>query len=147
VGRMARYSCDGLRDKLRAMLLDLGVRRDLKIVPLGCGDLARSPLGTASLSVEIIFSAPVLADPSRKPSPPGDTAGIVARFETFTITRDVFRNMGIGDCELVEAFTSQVLPKLSTRDVRHDITCNPHQQSGSRFWVRGEILRPMAPAI
>ena len=37
-GRTARYSCDGLRDKVRAMLLDLGARRDLKIAAIGCED-------------------------------------------------------------------------------------------------------------
>ena len=29
-GRTSRYSCDGLRDKVRAMLLDLGARRDIR---------------------------------------------------------------------------------------------------------------------
>ncbi len=29
-GRLARYSCDGLRDKVRALLLDLGARRDVR---------------------------------------------------------------------------------------------------------------------
>src|ERR1019366_9472143 len=41
-GRTTRYSCNGLRDKMRAMLLDLGARRDLKIVPLGCEDYGRA---------------------------------------------------------------------------------------------------------
>ncbi len=29
MGRTARYSCEGLRDKMRSLLLDLGARRDL----------------------------------------------------------------------------------------------------------------------
>ena len=37
-GRTARYSCDGLLEKVRAMLLDLGVRRDVKMTPLRCAD-------------------------------------------------------------------------------------------------------------
>src|SRR6267154_4119568 len=47
MGRTSRYSCDGLRDKVRAMLLDLGARRDVKIAAIGCEDTgqmrARSP--------------------------------------------------------------------------------------------------------
>jgi hypothetical protein len=42
---------------------------------------------------------------------------------------------------LVEEFTRQVLPKLETRDIRQDITCVPYQASGSRYFVRGEVLR------
>jgi hypothetical protein len=143
MGRTARYSCDGLRDKMRALLLDLGARRDLKIVPLGCEGTARARLNSAGPSLNITFSAPALPDPSRKPLYPGDLAATDARFEKFTITSDAFRNMGIGDCELVEEFTHQILPKLATREVQHDITCVPYQLSGGRFWVKGEILRPL----
>jgi len=49
--------------------------------------------------------------------------------------------MGLADCELVEAFAQQILPKLATRNVKQDITCVPFQQSGGRFLVQGEILR------
>lgn len=142
-GRTARYSCEGLREKLRAMLLDLGVRRDLKMVSRGCGDAGHAPVGGASLGLDLTFSAPALAN---APPPRGATAGIDARFETFTITSDAFRNMGVGDCELVSAFTQQILPKLATRAVRHDIACDPHRESGNRFWVRGEVLRPQRNA-
>ena len=30
-GRTSRYSCDGLRDKMRAMLLEMGARQDLRV--------------------------------------------------------------------------------------------------------------------
>jgi hypothetical protein len=144
MGRTSRYSCEGLRDKMRAMLLDLGARRDLKITTIGCDDSA--PLGRSSSlgpSVNVVFSSPALPDAAAKPLHPGDLAAVDARFEVFTITRDVFRNMDIGDCELVEEFAHQVLPKLVTRAVKEDITCVPNQQSGSRFLIRGEILRAL----
>ena len=94
-------------------------------------------------SVSVVFSSPALPDATAKPLHPGDLGAADARFERFTITSDVFRNMGIGDCELVEEFAHQVLPKLVTRDVKEDITCVPYQQSGSRYLVRGEILRAL----
>ena len=40
MGRTSRYSCEGLRDKVRAMLLDLGARRDIRVTALGCADAA-----------------------------------------------------------------------------------------------------------
>ncbi|MDP9014700.1 MAG: hypothetical protein M3O41_18980 [Pseudomonadota bacterium] len=143
LGRTARYSCEGLRDKVRAMLLDLGARRDLKVTALGCEDTGRAGVNSIASSLSIVFSAPALADPADKPSHEGDLAATDARFEPFTIAGDAFRNMGVGDCELVEEFTHQILPKLVTRDLKRDIACVPHQQSGSRFLVKGEILRSL----
>jgi hypothetical protein len=139
-GRTAQYSCDGVRDKVRAMLIDLGARRDAKIAAIGCsGDGV--PSSAASLSV--IFSAPALPEAAAKPLHVGDLVATDARFESFTIASDAFRNMGIGDCELVEEFARQILPKLTTRNVKQDIACVPYQQSGSRFLVQGEILKTL----
>jgi len=144
MGRTSRYSCDGLRDKVRALLLDLGARRDLKISAVGCDDSGRMGRYSAP-SLNITFSAPALPDPSAKPLHEGDLSATEARFESFTIASDAFRNLGFGDCELVEEFTHQVLPKLVTRALRRDITCVPYQAIGSRFLVRGEILKPVPP--
>lgn len=146
LGRTARYSCDGLRDKVRAMLLDLGARRDVKIVAIGCAGENRLRANSLQPSLSIIFSAPALPDEAAKPLRAGALAATDARFEAFTIASDAFRNMGIGDCELVQEFTRQILPKLAVRDVRQDISCLPMQQSGSRFLVRGEILKTLPRA-
>ena len=144
MGRTSRYSCDGLRDKVRAMLLDLGARRDLRIAALGCEEpAARARLGSLGPSLGLVFSTPALPDATAKPLHPGDMSVVNARFEAFTITSDAFRNMGIADCELVEAFARQILPKFVTRDLKQDIDCVPFQQSGGRYVVRGEILRTL----
>jgi hypothetical protein len=145
MGRTARYSCEGLRDKMRAMLLDLGARRDLSIVAVGCEDDARARVTAAGPHLSITFSAPALPDPAAKPVRTGDLAATDARFVAFRITTDAFRNMGIGDCELVEQFTRQILPKLVTREVHQDITCVPNELSGSHYLLRGEVLRPLPP--
>lgn len=145
-GRTSLYSCDGLRDKVHAMLLDLGARRDLTITALGCDEpAAKVRLGSLGPSLNIVFSTPALPDSKLKPLHPGDLAAVDARFETFTITSDAFRNMGVADCELVEEFARQILPKLVTRGLKQDITCVPFQQSGGRFLLRGEILRTLPP--
>jgi hypothetical protein len=142
VGRTSRYSCEGLRDKMRSLLLDLGARRDLKITAVGCDEsVGRLNVSSLGPNLSIIFSSPALPDPAAKPLHSGDLAPVDARYEVFTLTRDVFRDFGIGDCELVEEFARQILPKLISRNVKQDITCVPNQYSGSRFFVRGEILR------
>ena len=146
MGRTSRYSCDGLRDKVRAMLLDLGARRDLKIAAIGCEDSGATRVNSPGPSLNITFSAPALPDSSAKPLHDGDLSATDARFESFTIASDAFRNLGFGDCELVQEFSHQILPKLVTRALKRDIACVPYQVSGSRFLVRGEILRALPRA-
>ena len=123
MGRTSRYSCGGLRDKVRAMLLDLGARRDLTVTALGCEEPdSRVRLGSAGPSLNIVFFAPALPDARAKASRPGDWAAVDAQFESFTIANDVFRNMGVADCELVQEFARQILPRLVVRDLKQDIT-------------------------
>ena len=81
-----------------------------------------------------------MPDASAKPLRPGDLAAVDAHYESFTLASDAFRNFGVGDCELVEDFAREILPHV-TRELKQDITCVPYQASGSRFFVRGEILR------
>ncbi len=143
-GRTSRYTCDGLRDKLRAILGTMGVRRDIRADAVGCaygGEPRELREGTPS--VHLVFSSPALPDAGTKPAHPGDLAPVDAQFEAFSIATDAFRNMQPGDCELVEEFVRQVLPKLTTRNVKSDVTCIPYQLSGSHYAVRGEVLRPL----
>lgn len=103
-----------------------------------------------------MFSSPALPDAAARPLHEGDLAATDARFEQFTITSDAFRNMGIGDCELVQEFSHQLLTKLVARDVRQDIRCVPDPPSGGgsadprwtgpRFFVRGEVLKTLPRA-
>jgi len=147
VGRTARYSCQGLRDKVRSLLLDLGARRDLTVSVLACNEAA-SGSGGSSLgpNLGIAFSSPAMPDPAPAKPSSGDSPPVDARFMPFTLSSDVFRNLGLGDCELIQEFTRQILPKMATRDVKQNITCIPNQMSGSRFFVSGEILRATGPA-
>jgi len=147
MGRTSRYSCDGLRDKMLALLMDLGARRDMKITPVGCfEDRPSTRPAWLSPSLALVFSSPALPDPAVQPLHAGDLAAVDARFEPFTLTSDAFRNLSVADCELVEEFARQVLPKLAARDVKSDITCVPYQASGSRFLLRGQILRALPRA-
>ncbi len=141
LGRTARYSCQGLRDKMRSLLLDLGARRDLQVALLACNESAPLHRGYLGPRLSLTFSSPALPDASAKALHPGDLAAVEARFEPFTLTSDAFRNYGVGDCELVEEFAREILPRFSARNVKQDITCIPYQASGSRFFVHGEILR------
>ncbi len=143
LGVTARYTCDGLRDKVRALLLELGVRRDLKVQAIGCDDVGVN-LRHAPMIPRLILDFHSVApyDPAAKPAPPDD-ALIEAHYESFKILANPFRNMGPGECELVEGFARQILPRLVTRGVSQDIHCVPYQQSGANYWVKGDVLKPV----
>jgi hypothetical protein len=143
-GRTSRYTCEGIRDKLHAILAIMGVRREIHAVTVGCADTGDPrDLREMSPTVHLVFSSPSLPDASAKPAHAGDLAPLDAQFEAFSIVTDAFRNMQPGDCELVEEFVRQVLPKMTTRNVESDVTCIPHQLSGSHYSVRGEVLKPL----
>jgi hypothetical protein len=144
MGRTARYSCQGLRDKIRSLLLDLGARRDLQVSLYACDESAPLRRGYLGPKLGLVFSSPTLPDPAAKPAHAGDLLAVDARYEPFTLTSDAFKNYGVGDCELVEEFAREILPLLSARVDKQDITCVPYQTSGSRFYVHGEILRAAA---
>lgn len=134
-GRTSRYSCLGMRDKVRALMLEVGVRNDLKIQMYGC-EIDRIRLRDINPGLVLRFSAPAPAN-----AKDGDVKPFDAHYVAFDFHQDALRNLNIGDCELVEEFARQVLPLLSTRNLKKDITCVPYQQSGSVFRVSGEVLK------
>src|SRR5580692_9206669 len=93
VGRTSRYSCDGLRDKVRAMLIDLGARRDPAVTAIGCSGYDHMSSAPAGLRLKIEFVSAALPEPGARPARPGDLAAVDARFQPFRITSDAFRNM------------------------------------------------------
>src|SRR5271154_4439848 len=72
MGRTARYSCQGLRDKMRSLLLDLGARRDLEVSLYACDESAPLHRGYLGPKLGLVFSSPVLPDPTVKPAHSGD---------------------------------------------------------------------------
>ncbi len=148
-GRTSRYSCDGLRDKMRAMLLEMGARQDLRVTAHGCevGGINLNGL-SPGLSIEFHSPAPrgeVTAPPGGGDAKPAADA-FEARYEPFVFRRDAFRNLNVGDCELVEEFLHQIIPKLSVRELKSDVTCVPYSQAGAQYRVSGEVLRAVPAA-
>lgn len=153
-GRTSRYSCDGLRDKVRAMLLDMGVRNDLKVIAHGC-EIGRINLQGLNPGLSLDFHAPVprgTSDAAAAPASGGaapageDARPFEARYESFNFRQDAFRNLNVGDCELVEEFVRQVLPRLTARGLKSDIACVPYQHQGGSYRVSGEVLKPIPVA-
>lgn len=138
-GFTTRYSCDGLQDKVRRLLLHAGVRKDLKISLSGCevgpGRVASMP------GLRIVFWAPELPEAGRRDV--GEPA--LARWRRVVMRRNQPRWLEAGDCELVEQFRDRLLPQLMTRAVSSDINCVPYQLVGTRIDLAFEVLEGRQP--
>lgn len=133
MGFTTRYSCEGLRDKMR-LLLEAAGAHDPSVSPRGCTNMPWQV--TEFPRVRMTFYAPELPVPGQKEVGPP----VVARWKPAALTRRQPRELELGDCELVEQFRDRVLPAFTTRAVRHDINCIPHQLSGSSFSLSFEVL-------
>jgi len=104
MGRTSRYFLRRLRDKVRAMLLDLGARRDLTITALGCeGSAARARLGSLGPSFEYRrLSTPALAGAQPEAAASGGLGQSGCALRGVHHHRRCLPHMGVADCELVE---------------------------------------------
>jgi hypothetical protein len=130
LGFTSTYSCDGLADKLRKLLLAAGARPDAKSQPGACASGFGRPdkFARADLTFHTLTPADGATD--------GKTVNGVWR--PVAIANLSPREIALGDCELIEQFRNQVLPMFTTRNVVSNMTCIPHQESGSTIDLRFE---------
>ncbi len=132
------YTCGGLRQKLRSILLGLGARDTLKLDGYACDDTS------GSARFDILIESPIAATPENVAALTDYTAEqrLVARvhgellpgaadlqrfpaaWETVSFARGSMR-LEPGDCELVEQLLRSILPRLSVQIVRNNLRCSP----------------------
>jgi hypothetical protein len=157
------YSCDGLRDKVRWILRQLGARPDFTVRARGCIEVQGPELFPG---VEIVAALPAevtpellqqLADDASKrqlaaraagkPDPVVEaTAQFPARvkrveFRSGTTTLDDLQN---GDCELMEQLVrNDVFGKLGATVVDAQTHCVPRQVTLGAVRMTVEVLEPV----
>jgi hypothetical protein len=135
MGFTTHYSCDGLRDDIREMLLQLGARKDdLKVYEMPCsGDPSRpNPFPGVRIKMSVLTPAP-------SPVPP-DTKTVPAQWKTVKLP---YRETGVnaaGQCELLEQFKQKILPLFTTRNVDLHATCVPHQLEPLGTKLQADVL-------
>lgn len=139
MGFTTRYSCGGLRSKVKLLLKHLGARQDIKILERGCEFGYQHTADFPRL--KIVFYAPELPEPGARDV--GDP--VLGVWKSVVIKRNSPRGLEMGDCELVEIFRDRVIPKFLTRKVEGDINCIPHQLVGNRINLRFEVLTGLQP--
>jgi hypothetical protein len=125
MGFTSTYSCDGLADKIKILLIAAGARHDAKSRPGACA----SGFGRPDKFARADLTFYTLAPAGDGAAPDGKSINGTWRPVSFSARSP--RELGTGDCELVEQFRSNVLPMFATRNVVNRTTCIPHQESGS----------------
>jgi hypothetical protein len=140
-GFTTRFSCDGLRDQVREVLLRLGARKDdLKVIQSGCvGRLgAPDPFPAVNIKMHVLT-----------PATPGQAEPVVAaHWKDVNVLMHLNALEAAGQCELYEQIKQRILPLFSVRNIDYASICVPHQLNpGQRF--KAEVLvadPPPAPA-
>ncbi len=132
LGFTTTYSCDGLADKIKVLLIAAGARPDAKSRPGACASGFGHPDKFARADLTFYALTPSDTDPSPGSRPvEGMWRGV------FLSDRSPLE-LRTGDCELVEQFRHWVLPMFTTRNLDDHTTCVPHQDSGSVIALRFE---------
>jgi hypothetical protein len=139
MGFTSTYSCDGLADKLKLLLIASGARKDAKSQPGACASGFGRPDKFARASLTFYTLVPGEADSADSPK-------VAGTWRPVTLSDRSPRELRVGDCELVEQFRSSVLPMFATRGVVNHTTCIPYQESGSSINLQFESFTPTPAA-
>jgi hypothetical protein len=112
-----RYSCNDLWYRFRDILLEIGARSDLKILPYRCesalGEAARSP------SVQLQFQlAEVLSGKQAR------WADVQVIKSTVVLGPGNPKSLDAADCELLQQVKDTLLSQLSTPVVSYHLACH-----------------------
>ena len=157
------YSCDGLRDKVRWILNELGARPGFKVVARGCVEM-QGPEIMPGVKILAAFPAPatpellsrlaseaskreLAARATGKPDPVAEaTAQFPARVKRvqFRSGRSSLDDLQDGDCELMEQLLrSRVFDEFGVKIVKERIHCVPRQVTLGAVRMTVEVLEPV----
>jgi hypothetical protein len=132
-GFTTQYSCDGLQERMRDVLLKLGARPDLRVRGYGCTRLAGpDPLAGVSIEMHVL-------------QPAGKRGGPAVpvhwqRVDLLTGLYELDPVDAAADCELIGQIKQQILPLFATRNVEYSATCEQHHLLVGATRLKAEVL-------
>jgi hypothetical protein len=130
-GFTTEYSCDGLQDKMKYVLIKLGARRDVQTRGFGCTRL-RGPDPFAGVRIRIN----VLQLAGKQSA----QAVVPAHWKSIDLLADRNPVDAAADCELIEQIKQKVLPLFAARNVDFGSACVPHQLLIGGTRLKAEVL-------
>jgi len=136
-GFTTKYSCDGLRDKVRSVLLDLGAeKKGLKVMELGCSHPS-GPDPFPGVRAKMRVLQPAGSPEAAKAT---DQTPVAAHWKPVDLKLRNSFSTDSGECELIEQIRHSIVPLFAARNVDLQTTCIPHQVSVARPVLKMEVL-------
>jgi hypothetical protein len=110
-GFTTKYTCDGLQEKMRRILLKLGARDDLKVIEYDCQRV------TPGVRIIMHVLQPAKGTAGQTVAAQWKSVDLLANRELFDAARD---------CELITELDQQVLPLFATRHVDYSARCSAY---------------------
>lgn len=116
-GFQTKYSCDGLRQKMKKLLLMFGARPDLEVSEFGCTRLnGPDPFAGVRIRMSVL-----------QPASAGSSAPVPAHWTVVNALANREPFDAAADCELIGQVAQKVLPAFAARDVDFKATCALNQ--------------------
>jgi hypothetical protein len=134
-GFTTHYTCDGLEEKVKAILVHLGARQDAKVHATGCANGPNVPSPFAW--VDATFDTVAAADGAT------GAKAVQAQWTDFQIAPRRPADMGEGECELMDQMKAVITANFALKDVDYRASCTPHHISIADYGIKGKVLRPV----
>jgi hypothetical protein len=132
------YSCDGLENNIRSLLLHLGARKDARVNAKGCPHGSSVPSHNAIIDADFYTLAAGAAA--------GDT--VQAQWMPVLVNRAHPSFMSGGDCELIGEMKDLISKNFSLRELNYRADCVPRQININDFIIEAEALKALpAPPV
>lgn len=116
MGVTTHYSCSGLRDTVKGLLIELGAQPGFTVSDAGCSPMERP---TWNPSVDLRFASL---------QPANGTDALNANWKAVDLV--TARRLGPGDCELARQVVVELLPLFASRNLVSSTVCVPNQTTG-----------------
>jgi hypothetical protein len=137
MGFTTHYSCEGLSDKVRSVLLQLGARREgLNVYPAGCVRNVGAPEPAPSVAGTVYVL---------EPTAESGVKAVRAHWHTVNVQLARSPLEQAGQCELLEQVRQRILPMFATRNEHFSSNCVPNQLTLPGAALRVEVLEADRP--
>jgi hypothetical protein len=127
------YSCDGLENNIRSLLLHLGARKDAKVSASGCPNGPSVPGHNAIIDIDFYTLSPS--------SDATDT--VQAQWMPVLVSPRHPYFMSGGDCELINEMKDLISKNFSLREMNYRTDCVPHEVNIEDFSIKAQALKEL----
>lgn len=133
-GFTTKYTCDGLRDRMRTLLIKLGARDDLQVQLRGCVQQGPDLIPGVRVKMSVL-------EPTQE-WVAGRTLPAHWKHVDLLADRDVVS--ASADCELIRQLKQQALPLFATRNLDFSARCETNHLVVGGTRLTAEVLVPVS---